>query len=533
MSRKILTIVLICVIVFGGGLAAILINNAARSFRTVAHTITAEQRFCVSGNGGNAVAVGNYLFFIGGYVPLTDITYRQNEHNRVTYGAIYRVTLGQDGRPTYNNSWLEGWEDRQHMDPVLNAEHYGEKWNTRIATKRLIVPKIAGHEASAMWVFGNHIIYTSPHNRLDRQGRLQSGRLDFFRVDLDGGNHRLIYTSRESGLTRDDFTVAWVNSSSYLLVHDGGRLIRVGISRNLGDETRIANDVTSFAFPIVTNFFTTGSAANTALKGFGGVMDFVYWTENRDTDNGTRVPQGNIMRRFHIANGNRETIGQVIGSYYEVLSVGGGNFFFQIGEWNNGQSRNPVLYIADRTNMSQFEQNFRATNRLLPGELVFTPTEITGSAFRFITLYNEQITLYTRNTERDVHGNWFSRAHTITTNVDEILHVGANTIYYMRGGSVRAVDFHGNKPEAERTFGTPSERIDEINISFFQTLPHAGRDTSREFFFFMTTFSDTTTIVDTEGEEGFVTNETISVPVIIDRDGTRWILANLEERFVI
>jgi len=538
MSRKIITIIAIVVIVFGGGTAAILINNAARAFRPVAHTISGEQFFAVSGNGGNAVAIGNYLFFISGFVPLSEIEYRDNEHNRVEYGGIFRIALGPDGVPQYDNSWLENWEENQHRDPIINAEYYGNLWNTRVANKRLIVPKIAGHETSSMWIFGNHIIYTSPHNRLDRQGNMQADRLDFFRVDLTGANHRHLFTTSSTNLTRDDFTVAWVGGHSHLLVNDGGRLVRVGVSRDAGDVTTIARDVTSFAFPTVSNYFITGSETNTQAKGFGGVMNFVYWTEDREREeNSTRVPAGNIMRRFNIANGTRNTIANELGRHYRVLSVSGGNLAFERGDWNQGQPNNHSLYITNQqftTTAGQNIDTFRAMS-LHPGERIFLPTDTSGASFRLITLIGRQLDLFTRPGLTSE----FTFNRTLSSNVDEVLSVTANGIHYMSGGSVRFIEFIGingelgTNPEAERTIGSANNRVDEINITFFQSRPYTGRNNAQEFFFFMTTFTDSEAMIDADGEEGMQINETISVPVIVDRNGNQWILGVIEERFLV
>ncbi|MCL2755622.1 MAG: hypothetical protein FWE45_01050 [Firmicutes bacterium] len=524
MSRKIITIIAIVVIVFGGGLAAILINNAARAFTPVAHSITSEQRFSVTGNGGNAVSIGNYLFFIGNYVPSHTIRYRQNEHNNVSYGAIYRVTLGPDGFPTYDNTWLTNETDLG--SPELNAEYHEGRWNTRVANKRLIVPKIAGHERSAMWIFGNHIIYTSPHNRMNRQGNMQTDRLDFFRVNLNGSDHRLLYTSSSTTLTRDDSTVAWVNGRSYLLVNDNNRLVRVNVSNSPGDTTTIARDVTSFAFPTVTNYFQT-NPDNPQLKGFGGAMNFVYWTENR-TANDNRVTRGNIMRRFDISNGTRTTIGEDVGVNYRVVSISGGNFIFTRQDLD--LDPNPSLFIADRVFTAGEHISFLATDLLQSSEVVFASTETSGALFRFITLYNGGIHLYTRPNAY----SQFTVRNTplVENNVEEILLVTANNIYYRRGSEVRVIDFHGNVADEDRSFGTASERIDEINISFFQSRPYRGSNDfqAREFFFFMTTLTEN--FDDDAGEDETRTRETISVPAIVDRSGNTWILAVIDERFL-
>lgn len=566
--RKLLTIIGVVAIVFIGGLTAILVNNSLRAFSPVASV--PENTMSVSGQGGNAVAVGEYLYFIGNFVPTASIEYKQNEHNRVTYGAIYRVRLGEDGLPSYDNTWLENWSyNYEHRESFLE-EIYGDQLNSQVKGKELIVPKIAGFESSALWVFGNYLVYTSPNNQMNRFGELQSARIDFFRVDLDGRNHRRIYTSDSSTLTRNDFTVAWVPTSgnspegrasgrSYLLINDDGELRRVSISHNLGRVTTISEAATSFAFPIVTDFEVSPTAqAHTQQKGFGGVMNFVYFTENREETDSAR---GNLMKRFSISSGNIVTIGRAGSFRYTAHSLSGGAFAFERACVDNV---NPtILFIASGSGATDFHgetwnyyPRFRATDLLQPGYRVILPTwapaEDTPIVQRFFMLVEGQLFTMQRKAAADVWGNVFSRpdfARTaIALDVAEVIHVSHNSIYYVNSsGFVVVIDAQG-RTNAQRVLENPSldtlhsgslgmppqSRVNEVNITVFQPrLANGARNGQNEFFFYMRTIG-TVNLPETDPDDpdAEIVHETMTIPVIVDRNGRSWILAVLDERFV-
>ncbi|MCL2587480.1 MAG: hypothetical protein FWE31_04565 [Firmicutes bacterium] len=542
MSRKILTIVAIVVIVFAGGLSAILINQAAGRFNavsTVPHNVAN-----VSGNGGNAVAVGEYLYFIGNFVNTRDIVYRQNEYNRVTvndrrhYGGIFRIRLNENGRPSYDNSHID--------EPPIDPNNPGSEWNTRVAGKELIVPKIAGHENSAMWIFGNHIVYTSPHNRLDRRGQLQTGRLDFFRVDLDGRNHRRIFTTSESNLTRDNFTVAWGGGHSHLLVVDGQRLVHVGVSQNPGRVTELAESVSSFALPMVTSYFESSLRPD---KGFEGVMGFVYWTEDRSEEDREAGIRGNLMRRASLSDiRTTQNLGEDASRIYSLHALSGGRLFFEIAHVL-GETQEPTrLFIADRPNIglfhpSQIRTNFQARDIALSGMTFFGPTEFAGTASLvpgsipiFGLAANGNIVRFDTQAP-DFYGNRFEpRTTPLASGVTEILAVTAGRIHFKVGAEVRVVDWEGQEIRNTEHGRFVNDMPEGSRVTHFTVMPHTS--TGDDFVVFFRTLTsnefETETIINEEGEEEIIESEraTKTIAVMMDANGVEWILAVVEEEFI-
>jgi len=544
MRRRIITICLIVAVVFVGGLTAILINNAAGRFRGVdARHIN---HVSVSGNGGAAVAVDNYVYFVGNFVETSSIRFRQNEHNNVRYGAIFRVRLDPvTGLPEYDNEWIgyqEGlghWEDNEDLNIDVLEQKYGQMFNSRALNIQMVVPKVAGHENTALWIYGNHLIYTSPNNQQNRRGVLQSDRLDFFRVNLSGRNHTRLFTANTPNLSRDNFTVAWAGGRAHLIVNDGNRLVHVDVSS--GRQTRIATDHQGVAMPVTTSHFT-------AMKGSGGVMDFVYFTEPRSEEQREMGQTGLIMSRFNLATRTTEIIASENGVNYRPISLSGGHFLYEVMRPNVVGS---VLYVVsgnidprpeDTGNGMSLEARFRemsvrVTNRLQQEERnrIYMPTVGTGNIFNFFTVMNGQLRRYSLSSSADSFGNNFSTVgQPIALGVGSIITITSDRIYYATDeGRVGVIDFDGNRDNrAENSAdtwnrvasgGAPVSHVGQIPTSFMQLLPGAPNN-AREVFFYMRTFTDLTAY----GEGG----ETITAPVMVDASGRHWLLASLEERFV-
>jgi hypothetical protein len=295
-------------VIFMVGMTWIIVINVMGRFKPACWTnLEPHQRQNVSGNGGPAVRVGDWLYFVGNYVDSSTIRYRQNEHNKVKEGAIYRVYIDPAlGKPLYEDA------DRAGTDPDYTP-HLLDK-----SKFQLIVPKVAGFENAALWVFDKHLIYTSPNNTKDKRGQLQLGRIDFFRVDLDGRNHRKIYTSVEDILTPEDFTVGMFSGSVFLLIRDGDLLRRVDVTGSRrGRVVTISKNVQHVVFPVVTSYFTSpddfqrpahegggfGGGVRGLAASYSGVMGYIYYTEQfLDSDDDFDGLYGNRLFQYRVSH---------------------------------------------------------------------------------------------------------------------------------------------------------------------------------------------------------------------------------------
>ncbi len=317
-TKKIILIALVVVLATSGIIWAI-VATLKPTFNSGIKDVPAA--YTVSGNGSASVMVDDYLYFAGAYTATNTIKYGDNDYyanGKIPDAAIYRVAI-KDGKPDlhyeYDNTYTDGDEtltygpDNPNYNKMDNVNKIADWENVTAKDSNLdvVVPKIAGHDQTAMWVFGNNLIYTTPHNLLNSTGVLLSNKLDFYCVDLNGKNHRLIYTSA-ADVTTDNFTL-WANNADniYLLINESGTLKKIKISDK--KVTTIAENITAVAFPQVTQY-RTNSTTERLSDVYGGVMSYVYYTTARDSDAQTGGGNGNLMYRYQInATNDPELIG--------------------------------------------------------------------------------------------------------------------------------------------------------------------------------------------------------------------------------
>ncbi|MCL2850841.1 MAG: hypothetical protein FWE01_00560 [Firmicutes bacterium] len=571
MKRRILTIVGIAIVVFAGGLTAILINAMATTIRLS----PVGSIYSVSGNGGNAVSVGGYLYFIGNFHSRYDINRRPNNiygnpgtGHRLTNGAIWRIRLNEEGLPQYDNSWIDGWQDEWnagHPDFIggpnsseiddlrQDNEHIETQIDSRFVpgTLELVVPKVAGHEQSSLFIMGNHLIYTSPHNYYGRgHDDLQIDRTDFFRVDLTGANNRLLYTTRSRAhqVTRNDFTVAWVDGQSHLLIREpvGDGLSRIThVNVSTARVQTLTTEAATWAFPEVTTFIRTTSGG-THLKGFGGIMSFVYWTEARPESDPTN---GDLVFRHHLGsrNATRNLMADDHNTRFQLVSLSGGRLIWRRGNFNT--PHNWSLRITESTDQGVFASGAinAETRQVWEADMVsmstsdsefntiVAPTENAGFVFSFFTLFgpsgNQSIWRWTLS-----DGQFSETVIPGTQGVEEIVKVASSRLFFMRGGQLHSINFDGTIARPPVTISP--DRETRINISIFTPIASDGFrvNNAHDFISYIRTIhsivDDDMVIDDETGESPIPTGNSITIAVIVDRQNNAHRLWNLENEFV-
>lgn len=340
---KILTkrfvLIMLAVVIAAGGIIWAIVANIKPTFKAMITEVPAA--YTVSGNGTASVMVDNYLYFVGDYVATSEIEYGDNDYypkGTMPSAGIYRVKFNGE-QPVLNYEYDNYYYDDNGTRQEYTADD--ERYNSKVSgiadwdhlfdknyAVECVVPKIAGHNNTAMWVFGNTLIYTTPNNLRNKVGALRSDWLDFYRVDLNGKNHKLVYSAK---VTTGNFTV-WANQTDniYLLVNDNGTLQKVNV--NTQKATQIATDVTNVVFPQVATYRRNSDSNETLANVYGGVMSYVYYTKARDSDD--RYTQGNLMYRCQI-DGNKEPekIGDdayiEYGTTFTPLAAVGGHYVFK------------------------------------------------------------------------------------------------------------------------------------------------------------------------------------------------------------
>jgi len=562
MNKKVWISVLLVVVLFVGGLLGfVIIPNAVNAFKPAAGNPTT--RDSVSGNGGNAVMVGEYLYFINGFKSKAagSLNYKDNEYNKVkTEGAIYRVKM-ENGEPQYDNSYLDYLSDWSEygqydkMDPRQKVS-YSTAMDKRIAsdaTKKtkdtnlqLIAPKLAGWENSALWIFGNDLVYTSPNNQKDKTGQLQRDKIDFFRCDLNGANNRKIYTTTSTTVGTNGMTVVNVGGKTYLLVNDGdSKLVRVDMK---GKVSTISTTMDSFAFPMVSSYYkgydltSNGDGTQTLTladdkaslaNSYSGIMGYVFYTEKRADDDTFR---GNVLKRYNIATGENVKILQD-NDTQKMLSLGNGGLLFTTTfEATDKIAGKTGFYVVRNADATSFDLTYLNTNcrMSLPmdsSDTVYLSGERTDtSAFRYITATGGQLFVYDTNQ----NSSYVPYQIPGITDVGSVLYVGSGCILYTStSGTSRCIDFAGKVQMDVYATSDVSTRV-----TVFQDLNKYGQPSGRGYMFFYVkslteVIDDSTTSTSADSTDTTSTDlAKITVGAIIGQDGRENLLARLDDKFI-
>jgi len=450
------------------------VSNAMAAFRPPKWNgldLTAQQRATVSGNGGPAVMVGNWLYFVGNYVETDRIRYRQNEHNNVTYGAIYRVYIPEGGEPLYEDA------SKVNEFPNLYTQHLLDK-----TQYHLVVPKVAGFDKAALWIFDEHLIYTSPNNGRDRRGNLQTKRLDFFRVDLDGRNHRRLYTTSSDAVEIADFTVASLNSQVYILIKDGQLFRRISVTERPGQVTTVSRSVSSqhgIALPVVTSYRTDFDSWKgeemIGLPGFPvfddyslansyqGIMGYVYYTESLSEEESKLGLTGIKVFQYDVLNDKTVEV-RVLDHTVHLHGLSNGRLLYTLQEI--GADFAHGLFALNRIIDADWKVPFSGTpvgtgiTKLLAGERwdmrsdsVFWQTENAPheTHFRYALVRSGTMHLYSSDSQDHI-------AVVPGVAPEDVIRVCRQYVHYLDGtGNFAAVELHNG---AEKTLGRVSRTQD-------------------------------------------------------------------------
>lgn len=173
------------------------------------------------GNGGAVVERGDYVYFVNGYQSYSTFT-KNNLSKDFTVGGLYRAKLNDNAEFEYDEN-----------GSIVGAEQ--------------ISSKLAGFENTSLYVFGNHIYYATPITEVDKQGSLQTSKLEFRRVSISGGKSDVVYQAKVEA-SNTDFEFYYADGKVYLIVNENGTLKRVnGFGKFSVSE--IDADITSIVLP--------------------------------------------------------------------------------------------------------------------------------------------------------------------------------------------------------------------------------------------------------------------------------------------
>lgn len=280
----------------------------------------------VTSNGGVVVQKGDYIYFANGYDDVSTYNAGDNDWGDISYGAIFRTKLDENGNVTYDDDGF-------------------------LTDIELVVPKLVGYEGSSFYIYGDYIYYSTFNNNKDRYGNSLTTLTDYFRVDIDGTNNEKLYTSQTENLTNENWTIYSLDSTQYLVVLDGEDLIRIKASGSIEQPVTIAEGVSSVAFYDNTRY------ENNTRAVVDGFNNYVYYTRAvQDSDNVASTISGNYLARVKV-NSTTEEIVYSAGSYtYEVKELANNSIYYTKSESNSS-----LTDLWFRSEIGEFNQSVQLT----------------------------------------------------------------------------------------------------------------------------------------------------------------------------
>jgi hypothetical protein len=404
-------------------------------------TVLPDLSYAVIGNGGSAVQVGNFVYFINGTDDLTDETGDTNRWGRVIKNGLYRAEfLRADGETqsfrSSDNTWQSDpyrgyFGDYKTFRPAtkggFSEDYNGFKLNSiedfKGESKAFVeaVPIVNKKISSGIYVFGDWIYYTSPNANRSRQGIVQDELVDFYRTKHDGRGTQLLYTTTvhaEPG--HANFGIYYYGGQTHLVVLDGDELFSIAAgSRRVSRPKLIASGVTSAVFPVKPVFYQGMSTDR--------LEDWVFYTRSATRDDS--LDFGNVLVRVR-PDGDSDTS-------FDLMNNGGN---IVLNSLQNGH-----LYYTTQDSVSTklFAHSFRGFPERDTAEFrengiagASTPVEVLFDTSNLSNLFvSSQITAFhdKNNPENDYTENVVSVTHFV------IAARGGSTVSIVHPSSVETV----------------------------------------------------------------------------------------------
>lgn len=293
--KKIITIIaiaLVCALGLTGCNGASTVNKVGIEGRQ-------SLNYAVSGNGGNAVQYGNYLYFINGTRGYEDTDGTNNVAGKVIKGALYRAeltgkTVINDTGVVIDGNKLVAGDHKTGNSSVFVIERDAESGIKLVSEKgtsydnkeinvvdvQLISSKTigtSGYTGGGLYIFNEYIYFASPCGNKDKEGVVMSAHNEFFRTNLMTGETQKILTSETENESKAYGFYCYQNQIylTYVEAGDTDYIISALIDEETGavsEKKKIADKVTDVLMPVKSNYYY-GMPTDT-------VYDFIYYGSN-------------------------------------------------------------------------------------------------------------------------------------------------------------------------------------------------------------------------------------------------------------
>jgi len=241
----------------------------------------------VVSNGGMTVVKGDYLYYVNGYLDSTTLGNNDNEEGKIVHSGIYRTKL--------NNGTI-----------VKDNDGF-------VTETERVVSKVVGFDNGGFYIIDDFIYYATPYMKLNSEGVLQSDRVEYHRINIDGTKDEILYIT-EAADENLDWTIYKTNSGTYLVLYVNSKLISVDCSN--GKVVATIENSTSYALYKETDYATSEDRTNETLN-------YVYYTRAIDTqDNAASSFKGNVVCKFNVSTGEVKVVNSADKDYtYSIKDI--------------------------------------------------------------------------------------------------------------------------------------------------------------------------------------------------------------------
>jgi len=322
-----------------------------------------DYSFAVTSQGGAAVQLGRYVYYINGQKEIYDEDGKQNVFGKVQKGGIYRselsylgeVVIGSDqksqnGKLLVSDPYYGDYYTFVQPDSPLDKKISGFKQETPaydadgeaaldddelpifLIDADPLVNKLAtnGKDVTGgLFIFDEWLYFCSPSNLKSKNGVVQYGHVEFYRTKLDGSKTQFIYRTSTDPTDTANGCVSYgyykYDGKVYLNVfeQDLGTVVSVAMTdKKTGRAKTIVTDATEVFFPRKDVYYK-GMNENT-------LEDFVYFTRRATKDD--KPSSGTVVSRIR-PDGDKKSALILFNNGLEVSVVDikqGAMFFTQV-----------------------------------------------------------------------------------------------------------------------------------------------------------------------------------------------------------
>ena len=162
----------------------------------------------------------------------------------------------------------------------------------------MVVSKVVGFANGGFAIVDDNIYYATPYMKLNKEGTLQSDRVEFHRININGTEDEVIYTTSTSQENLD-WSLYKIDNSVYLVLYESEKIISVNALN--GKTVGSVEKSTSYSILSEDNYIHNDDRSNYN-------QTHIIYTRAITSEDEVYNYTGNAVCSFNIATGETKTL---------------------------------------------------------------------------------------------------------------------------------------------------------------------------------------------------------------------------------